>query len=62
MRVEARFGSIFEIKTHVGGGVREHVWKVCNWNLCYDVSAKHMEVKLHAICAAVSLSMTFIGV
>ena len=28
----------FGVKAHLGIGVREHVWKLCNWNLCYDVS------------------------
>ena len=61
MRFQARFRSVFEIETHVGEGVREHVWKVCKRNLRYDVSAKHIEGNLHAICAADSLSMTLIG-
>ena len=46
--------------THVGAEVHEHIGKPV-WDRPYDVSEKHVEMNLHVICAAVSLSMTVIG-
>jgi hypothetical protein len=40
--------------------VHEHIVRP-DWDRHYDVSEKHVEMNLHAICAAVSLSMTVIG-
>ena len=49
------------MKTHVGTGVQQHVMRISIWNLCYDVSEKHFETNLQAICIAVSLSVTVMG-
>ena len=49
------------MKTHVGVGVQRHVSENSIVNLGYDVSEKHFETNLQAICAAVSLSMTVMG-
>src|ERR1700739_651529 len=48
------------LERHVSGDVREHIVKPV-WDRPYDVSEKHVEMNLHVICAAVSLSMTVMG-
>ena len=49
------------MKTHAGAGVPQHVMKLSMWDLRYEVSEKHFGTNFHAICIAVSLSVTIVG-